>query len=243
MWLDFPLVRKQSILFFPAPLKEEIPPRATAWSFCKYNTALCWKREHFGVNHTHLTKQHSAAIDGIKSYCLEQLTFSGKLEWEHCSPKQLCSPNSHSSLIPESLELKWVRSRGQACLIQENIRRSWYRYGGRNGTTRKMTRYCCRVRFNAIIANNKHKLYITAFRSDVLIFRTNTTENKFGSRTLLRLRLWMGWSCWWEKKGSSCKGSSNIVLQSRLTSLVLEKSAGTVLGICHTMWGWHLHMG
>ena len=115
--LGFPLVRKQSILSFPAPLKEEIPPRATERSFYKHNTTLCWKREHFGVNHTRPTKQHSVAIDGIKSYRLEQLIFFGKLEWEHSSAQQLCSPNSHSSLILESLDLKWVRSRGQACLI------------------------------------------------------------------------------------------------------------------------------
>lgn len=63
-----------------------------------------------------------------------------------------------------------------------------------------MTRYCWRVRFNAIIANNKHKFYKTAFRSDVLIFRTNTTENNWSPRMLLRLRPWMGWSWWWEKK-------------------------------------------
>lgn len=86
-----------------------------------------------------------------------------------------------------------------------------------------MTRYCWRVRFNAIIANNKHKFYITAFRSDVLIFRTNTTENKRGPRMLLRLKLWMGWSCWWEKKApvrghqtlSSNPGSPPQVLRCR----------------------------
>lgn len=56
------------------------------------------------------------------------------------------------------------------------------------------------IRFNAVIASNKYKLYITAFRSDVLMFRTNTSENKWGPRTLLRLKPWVGWNWWWEQE-------------------------------------------
>lgn len=65
-----------------------------------------------------------------------------------------------------------------ASLIHENIsRRSRYSCGGSKGIIRRMLEN--RIQWLAVITNNEQKLHSATSRSALLMFRTNTSEDKW----------------------------------------------------------------